>query len=547
MTFSPVVLGSGLGGYAYLQRTREAQQTLFERDPVVTRETRKFAEKLQDVQTSEQLMADRSLLTVALGAFGLGEDLGNRAFIKRILDSDLTDTQSLANRLADKRYLAFAQAFNFSGEGGPRLPDAATPGELSARLDQLQDADDLLGDRALLRASLEQFGLEDNINNTYFLRQVLNSDLSDANSFANRMPDTRLVDFARTFDFFQKGIAAEQDKPRLDRVVEGFSGNFGAINTTEKLLAVPGLLTEALKVFGLDNIYTPAFLGDVLNSDLTDRTSFANTQQDKRFAAFAAAFNFATPQRDTFGTAQTDTDGNPVMRPGKLQTFVAAAGAASIETPDDFFDDISLRNATLDLLGIPNTTTNRGIARRILESDPASPTALINVTSDQRFKALGDLFDFKPAVAAQRTYPDGFVEQVTQNYLDREFETRVGEIDPAMRIALSLERELGQVARTGSNNDAKWFSIMASPPLRAVFEGAFRLPSSFGSIDVDQQLSRLKDRAERTFGTSEVSDFTDPKRLDDLRQRYLLFNTAQDLGVSSGANIASLVLSSLSR
>lgn len=546
MTFSPVVLGSGIGGYAYLKRTREAQQALFEQNVIVTRDTRNFAENLKNVETADQLMADRALLSVALGAFGLGEDINNRAFIKEILESDLGDTTSLANRLADKRYQAFAQAFNFAGEGGPNLLDAVAPSELSQRMEALQTADDLLADRSLLRASLEQFGLEDNINNTYFLQQVLNSDLSDANSFANRLPDARLAEFAGAFGFFDKAVAAEQSKSGLAGIVTTFSGRFDTVDTARKLLDTPDLLTGALQVFGLEDIYSSAFLADVLNSDLSDPASFANTQTDTRFAAFAAAFNFATPQRDTAGNLVTDTAGNTVMRAGKLQTFVAAGAARTVplETPGDFFDDIALRDATLDLLGIPNTTANRGTALRILEADRDDPLSLINVTSNQRLVALRDMIDIQPAVETKRTYPNGFVEQVTQNYLDRQFEIRVGEVDPAMRIALSLERELGQVAGTGSNNDTKWFSIMASPPLRAVFEGALRLPSSFGSIDIDQQLIRFKDRAQQTFGTSQVSDFTDPERLDDLRQRYLLFNSAQELGVSSGASIASLVLSS---
>ena len=86
---------------------------------------------------------------------------------------------------------------------------------------------------------------------------------------------------------------------------------------------------------------------------------------------------------------------------------------------------------------------------------------------------------------------------------------------------------------------------MASPPLRQVFEGAFGFPSSFGSIDIDQQLVRLKARSEKTFGTSEVSELTDPEKLDTLRQRYLLLGSIQSSGSFTSANAASIILSSL--
>lgn len=545
MTFSPTVLGSGVGGYAYLKRTRDAQQGLFQNSAVVSRETKAFAEKIERVETSDQLMADRAVLKVALGAFGLSEDINNRAFIKKILDSDLSDTKSLANRLADKRYLAFAQAFNFASPDGPRLPDAAAPGELSERMAGLSSADDLLADRSLLRASLAQFGLEDNIANTYFLKQVLVSDLSDPSSFANRMPDKRLVDFARAFDFFTKDTEKSQNLSRLDGLVDTFSGRLQSVDSAAKLLQEPAMLTEALDIFGLDNIFTSDFLTDVLNSDLNDPASFANSLTDKRFAAFSAAFNFATPALDALKNPVLDLSGDPVMKKGTLETFISAAASSDMpETPDELLSDATLRGATFGLLAIPDTVSNRGLAKRILESDPGVPTSLVNVFPDNRYQSLAAFFDFR-SEPVPRGYPTGFVEQVTKNYIAREFEARVGDIDPTMRIALSLERELGQVARGSGSNDAKWFAIMASPPLRQVFEGAFGFPSSFGSIDIDQQLVRLKARSEKTFGTSEVSELTDPEKLDTLRQRYLLLGSIQSSGSFTGANAASIILSSL--
>ena len=114
-----------------------------------------------------------------------------------------------------------------------------------------------------------------------------------------------------------------------------------------------------------------------------------------------------------------------------------------------------------------------------------------------------------------------------------------------MRVALSLERELTDVVGTGSSNDAHWYSIMGSSPLRLAFEGAFNLPSSsFGSIDVEQQLSILKARSESFFGTSEIADLLDSEKLDQLRQAYLLSTETESSEASSSADIASLILSS---
>ncbi|MDW3223983.1 MAG: DUF1217 domain-containing protein [Paracoccaceae bacterium] len=540
MVFVPTVFGSGLAGYSFVTRTRETQQSLFEQNPLITRETTQFSERIKDIQTSDELMADRTLLKVALGAFGLDDDLNNRAFIQRILDSDLDDSTSLANRLADKRYFAFAEAFNFAGEGGARPPAAATPDELSSRLAALGSADDLLGDPSLLRASLEKFGLGNNVSNTYFLKQVLESDLSDPNSFANRMPDERLVDFAETFNFFEKA----QDASKLDGIIDSFSGELDEISTAAELLEAPELLDKAMQVFGLDNVYTDSFLTDVLESDLNDEASFANTLDDERFALLAGAFNLNTPQLDGNQDPITDEDGNIVYQTGKLNILVNAAQAVEgpLDTPEDVMDADDLRDATLDLFGFSQTLASKDLLERVLNSDPDSSTSLVQSLSDDRYRDIFSLFSFKTPDAT-RTYPQEFVDQVTQNYLDRQFEIEIGERDPAMRIALSLERELDQVINASSSNDANWFSIMASPPLRQVFEGALRLPESFGSIDIDQQLSVFKDRSESFFGTSDVKEFSDTDKLDELRQSYLIASSAQSSSTQSSASLASIILS----
>ena len=544
MTFSPITLGSGLSGFNYLQRTRDAQQALFDQSPIVTREVEQAAAKLQNVQTSDALMDDRNLLRVALGAFGLDEDIDNKAFIKRILDSDLDDRQSLANRLTDKRYLAFAETFNFQGDDGPKLPNRRGGDELTAKMDNLATADDLLSDRSLLRASLERFGLAENVDNTYFLTLVLESDLSDPTSFANTQSDERLVEFAEAFDFHQKGLDSAGSKSFLDEIVDTFDGQFSDLTSGQDLIDQPEMLENALNIFGLDNIYSASFIESVLDSDLNDEASVANTQDDPRMTAFAAAFNFATPELDVNDAVVLDDQGDPVLKMGNLENFLNALSQTSgtFETPDDILLDRSFREATFNMLGIPQTVAARGLAERVLESDPNDPGSFAKLFPDDRFKPLTELFTFTPAETT-RTYPEGFVDQVVRNYLDRQFEIQVGEVDPDMRVALSLERELTQVTRTSGSNDAQWFSIMSSPPLRQVFEGAFRLPSSFGSIDIDQQLSVLKDRADQFYGTSEVAEFLEPETLDTLRQNYLISRSIQTIGTSSDASIASAILS----
>jgi len=72
------------------------------------------------IKTAGDLVADRQLLRVALGAFGLDEDLEKRFLIRKILSEGSTDPKALANRLADVRYRRMATAFGFGDPGGPK-------------------------------------------------------------------------------------------------------------------------------------------------------------------------------------------------------------------------------------------------------------------------------------------------------------------------------------------------------------------------------------------------------------------------------------------
>lgn len=116
MSFQPVVPLGGYAGWRFLERTLEAQQTAFAESRPVARATEYFRDNIGKVQTAADLVADRQLLGVALGAFGLEDDINNQFFIRKILEDGTLADDALANRLADKRYLEFSRAFGF-GDG----------------------------------------------------------------------------------------------------------------------------------------------------------------------------------------------------------------------------------------------------------------------------------------------------------------------------------------------------------------------------------------------------------------------------------------------
>ena len=77
--FQPIIPTDGLAGWRFLQRTYDTQLDSFARSAPVQRDTDYFAQKIASVTSAEELVADRRLLTVALGAFGLQDDINNRS------------------------------------------------------------------------------------------------------------------------------------------------------------------------------------------------------------------------------------------------------------------------------------------------------------------------------------------------------------------------------------------------------------------------------------------------------------------------------------
>lgn len=113
MAFQPVIGVGGYGGWRILEATQARQREAFERSPMLTRDIEYFRENIENARTAEDLVKDRRLLTVALGAFGLGDEINKQAFVQKILEGGTDDSSSFANRLGDPRWQALAKAFDY--------------------------------------------------------------------------------------------------------------------------------------------------------------------------------------------------------------------------------------------------------------------------------------------------------------------------------------------------------------------------------------------------------------------------------------------------
>jgi hypothetical protein len=121
MTFQPIVPFGGIAGFNYIERTQEAQQAVFNRSPVIARELDYFRENIANALTAEDLVNDRTLRKVALGAFGLDEDIDKIFFIKKVLDEGTEQDRAFATRLVDPAYRNLADAFGYGNLLGARV------------------------------------------------------------------------------------------------------------------------------------------------------------------------------------------------------------------------------------------------------------------------------------------------------------------------------------------------------------------------------------------------------------------------------------------
>lgn len=117
MSFQPVLPFSGYAGWRFLGRTVKTQTAAFRQSAPVARAADHFRANIAKAKTAEDLVGDRRLLGVALGAFGLSDDIGARAFIQRVLEGGTVKDDALANRLTDKRYAALALEFGYGDLG----------------------------------------------------------------------------------------------------------------------------------------------------------------------------------------------------------------------------------------------------------------------------------------------------------------------------------------------------------------------------------------------------------------------------------------------
>lgn len=222
-----------------------------------------------------------------------------------------------------------------------------------------------------------------------------------------------------------------------------------------------------------------------------------------------------------------------------MEYFRAEIG--KITSAEELVSDFRLLRVALGAFGLQDDLPNRAFIRKVLADGVTADDALANRLSDKRYRAFSEAFGFGGPLPP-RTGTVAFADRILARFERQEFERAVGEQNPDLRLALNAVRELPEIAARGLRDSTAWLTVMGNPPLRTVFETAFGLPKSIGTLDLDQQLDAFRTGAERRFGTGDFAQFAAPERVEDLIRSFTLRSEAASTPSSLTRGFVALTL-----
>ncbi|GAA4221907.1 hypothetical protein GGQ68_000019 [Sagittula marina] len=339
MPITPMIPGSGLIGWQVLQKTMDNQRSAFNASADMARDTAYFREKIGSISSSDELIEDRTLLRVALSAFGLGEEVNSTYLVKRVLAEGAKDDDALAKKLNDSRYVALASAFNFEEttefpfqkdgfsadivaaydakirsdletlletEEYVNNPLAAATLEAAAieamettktyfeeNIGAITSVDDFLNDDDILKVALSAFGVEDRTNSKNLLKRVLEEGADNPASLANILGDRGLIKLTKAFGFDTEPVTSIQKEDFADTIIDNYEWQLFAEAVDNVNPAIGTALSfqrEAPALAGLDasentkwyNVLGNSMMRDVFETALGLPNGFSQIDIDKQ-------------------------------------------------------------------------------------------------------------------------------------------------------------------------------------------------------------------------------------------------------------------------
>jgi hypothetical protein len=112
--------------YLAISKNLAKYQKLEASKATVKTATEYYKANIGKVKTVGDLVGNYRLLSYALQSFGLGDQINNKALIRKVLEQGTTSSRALANTLPNANWKKFAAAFNFAATGDAKPSSTAS-------------------------------------------------------------------------------------------------------------------------------------------------------------------------------------------------------------------------------------------------------------------------------------------------------------------------------------------------------------------------------------------------------------------------------------
>lgn len=137
-----IYLGSTYATYNYYATNSEKALELQAADPVTKNATQYYEDNIGKVSSIDDFVSNYRLFNYAMTAYGLSDMAFAKAYMTKVLESDLSDSNSFANKLTDTRFTNFAKAFSsLNPDATDTSTTASTETVVNAYLEQSMEDD----------------------------------------------------------------------------------------------------------------------------------------------------------------------------------------------------------------------------------------------------------------------------------------------------------------------------------------------------------------------------------------------------------------------
>ena len=111
--------------YLSISNNLARYQSMVADQPAVKTASEYYAANIGKVTSIKDFVSNYRLLSYALDAYGLGDQVNSTALVTQVLEGGVSSSKSLANTLSNPNWAKFAAAFNFAADGASSISTAS--------------------------------------------------------------------------------------------------------------------------------------------------------------------------------------------------------------------------------------------------------------------------------------------------------------------------------------------------------------------------------------------------------------------------------------